>query len=148
MSTNTSIAVHVVQMANGHKIPSPRAFIPPVHSLYGPGVLRHTVFRRSFQPLSTLPPSLSPPAAAGAPSGPSPSRSRIIRRGNGCVGCRRVGHRRWWYGTRGLDNKPLGCLLFLPAPRVHCLDEQATNRARCDEEEPLGDARDDVVDLG
>ena len=133
----------------------PRAFIPLVHSLYGPVELQHTVTRsaRSFQPLSTLLPSLSPPAAAGAPFGSSLSRSRIIRRGNrrvGCrrVGCRRIGHRWWWYGTRGLDNKPLGFLLFLPAPRVHCLDEQAADRARCDEEEPLGDARDDVVDLG
>ena len=124
-----------------------RSFHLPV-----PVVLRDTDIPSTFpfHPSSTLPPSVLPLTAAARTSfGPSLGRTcTASNRSSGRSGRRRIGRSWGWYGTRGLDDKPLRFLLLLLAPRVHRLDEQAADRARCDEEDPFGDARDKDVDFG
>jgi hypothetical protein len=123
-----------------------RAYIPPFHSLYG--IHRHSNSLLPLIPLRppNLPPSTLPlPGPAGASFGPSLSRARACTSSRGS---RRTRIRWGWYGTRRLDCKPLGFPLLLLAPRMHRLDDQAADRARDDKEGPLGDARDDLVELG
>ena|SRR5258706_9927585 len=123
MSTSTSIAIH--GSTNGHKIRSSEhsylQFTVYMAQRYSKTQIFLPPSRSTLS--SNLPPSvLPPPAAAGAPFGPSLGRT-----------CRRSRHRRagrrWgWHGLRGLDaDNPLGCLLLLLTPRVHRLNEQAAD---------------------
>ena len=154
MSTSTSIAIH--GSTNGHKIRSPaRSYLQFTVYMAQWYSKSQIILQPSRSALSSsLPPSvLPPPAAAGAPFGPSLGRTCSGSRGNrrsghGRAGLGYVGRSWGWYGPRGLEGNPLRCLLLLLTPRVHRLNEQAANRARCDEEDPFGDARDEVVDFG